>query len=181
MMNDRYGIAVNQETVGMRMIFIGLLGIFLCTNTSYASSQSAIGENIASRGVTIVKASFGKTNVSVKITTHEIDIGKPGDGRPDLISSNCTYSRYPCSTVDDLEISVNGKDLSVARSVYADLADLSKAVLRVNKKKQFILKLVGGDASESYTLEVTFDGGLVRQRTLTSNEAQHVMQKASYF
>jgi len=80
-----------------------------------------------------------------------------------------------------LEISVNGKDLSVARSVYADLADLSKAVLRVNKKKQFILKLVGGDASESYTLEVTFDGGLVRQRTLTSNEAQHVMQKTSYF
>jgi hypothetical protein len=175
------GIAANQETIGMRMIFFGLLGIFLCSYTAYASSESAIGENIASRGVTNVKASFGKTNISVKITTHEIDIGKPGDGRPDLISSNCTYSRYPCSAVDDVEISVNGKDLFVARSVYADLADLSKAVLRVNNKRQFVLKLAGGDASESYTLEVTFDTNLVRQRTLTSNEAQHVMQKTTYF
>ncbi len=174
-------IAANQEAVSMRMIIIGLLSIFLGSYAGYASSESAIGENIASRGVTNVKASFGKTNISVKITTHEIDIGKPSDGRPDLISSNCTYSRYPCSNVDDLEISVNGKDLFVARSVYADLADLNKAVLRVNNKRQYILKLVGGDASESYTLEVTFDGGLVRQRTLTSNEARHVMQKTSYF
>jgi len=166
----------------MRIIVIGLLSIFLCSSVaSYASSENVISEKVSSNGVTSVKASFGNTNISIKIKTHEIDIGKPSDGRPDKISSNCTYSRYPCSNVDDLEISVNGAGLFVARSVYADLADLKGITLRQNHRGQFVLTLGGGDASESYSVEVTFDGKLVRQRTLISNEGQQIMQKTTYF
>ncbi len=166
----------------MRIIVIGFTSIFLCSSVAcYASSEKIIREEVSSSGMTSVNASFGHTNISVKIKTHEIDIGKPSDGRPDKISSNCTYSRYPCSNVDDLEISVNGSNLFVARSVFADLADLIGVTLQQNRRGQFVLTLGGGDASESYSVEVTFDGKLVRQRALISNEGRQVMQKTTYF
>jgi hypothetical protein len=40
--------------------------------------------------------------------------------------------------------------------------------------------LGGGDASESYTVKVTFDEGRVRQRTLMNNEAREVVQRTLY-
>ena len=76
---------------------------------------------------------------------------------------------------------MNGNALFVARSVYADLADVGIASLHKKKKGQFVLTLCGGDASESYTLEITFDENLVRERTLISNEARQIMQKTTYF
>lgn len=166
----------------MKKIFFGLLGIVLCTTmVCNAAPRAASETKIALKGVTDVAAAFGKTQVSVKIATHEVDIGKPSDPRPEKILSSCTFSRIPCSPVDYMEISVNGNALFVARSVYADLADVGVASLRQKKKGQFVLTLGGGDASESYTVEVTFDENLVRQRTLMSNEARQVMQRTTYF
>jgi hypothetical protein len=166
----------------MKRIFHGLLGIVLCAVMVCNAAPPAGSETkVASKGVTDIAATFGKTQVSVKITTHEVDIGKPSGQRPEKILSSCTYSRVPCSPVDYIEISVNGNALFVARSVYADLADLGVASLRQKKKGQFVLTLGGGDASESYTVAVTFDENLVRQRTFTSNEASQVMQRTIYF
>jgi hypothetical protein len=169
----------------MREIFRSLLvlGVFLAAAmVCSAASLDANQIKVASQGVTDVTAAFGKTQVVVKITTHEVDIGKPSDEWPKKILSSCTYSRFPCSLVDYVEISVSGNALFVARSVYADLADVGTASLRQKRKKgQFVLTLCGGDASESYTVEVTFDENLVRERTLTSNEARQVMQNTTYF
>lgn len=166
----------------MKKIFHGLLSIVLCTVMVCNAASSAGSETkVDSHGITDVTAKFGKTQVSVKITTHEVDIGKPSDQRPEKIISSCTYSRVPCSPVDYMEISVNGNALFVARSVYADLADVGVASLRQKNKGQFVLTLGGGDASESYTVEVTFDENLVRQRTFMSNEAKQVMQRTTYF
>lgn len=166
----------------MREIFRSLLGVVLCAATvCNAASLAGSQTKVASQGVTDVTAALGKTQVSVKITTHEVDIGKPSDGWPQKRLSSCTYSRFPCSPVDYLEISVNGNALFVARSVYADLADLGVASLHQKKKGQFVLTLDGGDASESYTVEVTFDENMVRQRTFMSNEARQVMQRTTYF
>jgi hypothetical protein len=47
---------------------------------------------VASQGVTSVTAAFGKTEVVVKITTHEVDIGRPSDEWPQKRLSSCTYS-----------------------------------------------------------------------------------------
>jgi hypothetical protein len=47
--------------------------------------------------------------------------------------------------------------------------------------QQVVLTLGGGDASESYFVEVTFDGKLVKQRVVISNEDRQVMQKTTYF
>lgn len=162
-----------------KIIFRGLLSIVLCAAMVCNAASGRI--KVASQGVTDIAAAFGKTQVSVQITTHEVGIGKPSDERPKKILSSCTYSRFPCSSVDYVEISVNGNTLFVARSVYADLADVGEASLRQNKKGQFVLTLGGGDASESYTVEITFDRNLVRQRTFMSNEARQIMQKTIYF
>jgi len=166
----------------MRKIFRGLLGIVLCAAmVCNATPLTGSRAKVVSQGVTDVAAAFGKTQVSVKITTHEMNIGKPSDERPQKMLSSCTYSRFPCSLVDNVEISINGNVLFVARSVYADLADVGEASLRQKKKGQFVLTLGGGDASESYTVEITFDESLVRQRMFMSNEARQVMERTTYF
>lgn len=166
----------------MRKIFRGLLIIVLCTVMVCNAAPLSDGRvKVASHGVTDVTTAFGKTQVSVKITTHEVDIGKLSDEWPQKRLSSCTYSRVPCSLVDYVEISVDDNVLLLARSVYADLADVGVASLRQKKKGQFVLTLGGGDASESYTVEVAFDKNLVRQRTLVSNEARQVMERTIYF
>jgi hypothetical protein len=165
----------------MKNLYRGLLGIVLCVvMVCNAAPLTGNQTKVVSQGATDVAAVFGKTQVSVKITTHEVDIGKPSDKRPQKILSSCTYSRVPCSPVDYIEISVNGNALFVARSVYADLADVRVASLRPQKNGRFVLTLGGGDASESYTVEVTFDENQVWQRTLMSNEAKQVMQRTIY-
>lgn len=166
----------------MKKMFRGLLGIVFCTGmVCNAGPLAGSRVKVASQGVTDVAAVFNKTQISVKIRAHEVEIGKSSDERPPKIFSSCTYSRIPCSPVDYVEISVNGNAMFVARSVYADLADVGEASLRQDKKGQFVLTLGGGDASESYTVEVAFDKNLVKQRTFMSNEAGQIMQKTIYF
>jgi hypothetical protein len=158
-----------------------VLGLVPCAIMGCAAAPVTGSETtVAPKGVTDVAAAFGNAQVSVKITTHEVDIGAPSDQRPEKMVSSCTYSRFPCSPIDSLEISVNGNALFVARSVYADLADVGVAGLSQTKKGQIVLTLGGGDASESYTVKVTFDEGRVRQRTLMNNEAREVVQRTLY-
>jgi hypothetical protein len=159
-----------------------LLPIALCAALScYAQSKIVASQKVASEGVTEIGVVLDKRYIFVKITAHEIDIGKSSDKHPQERSSNCTYSRFPCSVVDHLEISVDGHPLFVARSVYSDLADLTKASLSDNKAGGYELIMNGGDASESYTVKVTFNASLVGQRTLRNNEAGQVMQRTIYF
>jgi hypothetical protein len=156
---------------------IFLFSALTCSATPISNSRMLV----ASQGVTDVTATFGKTQVSVKITTHELETESSSNERSKIVFSSCTHSRIPCSLVDYVEISINGNTLFVARSVYADLADVGEARLHRSKSGMYVLTLVGGDASESYTVEITFNGSLVKQRTLTSNESGAMMQKTVYF
>ena len=118
---------------------------------------------VKSQGETLITTTLGKLHVQVKIKVHEVQIGK----RPSVIQSNCTYSRRVCSIVDRIEISVNSNPLIIPRSVFSDLADLGKAIIKKDKKGA-ILILYGGDASESYNVKIEFDADDVRKRVLTS-------------
>jgi hypothetical protein len=122
---------------------------------------------VESKGETVIVAKSAKLNVQVRITTHEEQIGKPSDQRPDVIRSSCTYSRYPCSIVDGIDIAVNDKTIIVPRSVFCDLADLNTAQIKIGQKES-ILTLVGGDASESYIVKIVFDAGRVKRRVKES-------------
>jgi hypothetical protein len=119
---------------------------------------------IASNGETVIVSDVAKLNVQVKVMTHEMQIGIPSDKRPDAIRSGCTYSKYPCSIVDYIDVVVNGKPIIVPRSVFCDLSDLNTAEVRIEQKKS-ILMLTGGDASESYIVKIEFDTERVQHRS----------------
>lgn len=166
----------------MIKMFHGLFGIILCTTICCDAASLVDNQiNVGPQGETDLAAMLGRSKISVKITTHEIDIGKASDVLPEKRLTNCTYSRFPCSLVDYVDVSVDSNTLFVARSLYADLADVSKASLRLKKNGQFLLTLSGGDASESYTVEVTFDKQLVRQRELRDNMDGQVLQRTIYY
>jgi hypothetical protein len=143
------------------------LQILLAAGLHAATVQQS--KPVASKGVTVIAAKSDKLSVRVKIITHEVDIGKPSDKRPEVNRSSCTYSRYPCSIVDGIDISVNGKPLFVPRSVLCDLADLNTAEVRIEQNKS-ILTLTGGDASESYIVKIEFDKDRIKRRSLAPGE-----------
>lgn len=160
--------------------FFGLFWIVPCLVMVCGSAQGL--DNwlpVATEGVTAFHSAFGKKQVVVKMTSHEVEIGKPSDPRPEKVLSSCTYARFPCSLVDYLEISVNDKPLFVARSVYADLADVNKVNVQ-QQKGVFILTVDGGDASESYRVKVIFDEQSIRKRILMNNETGQVLQETIY-
>lgn len=144
-------------------LFIGLVALLITSSVVAAQSTA----EVASSGETIVSTTTGKLSVQAMIKTHEMQIGKPSDVRPAEGESSCTYSKYPCSIVDRLGITVNGRSLFVPRSAFCDLADLTRAEIKVSDS-QAVLVLHGGDASESYIVRITFDSAGVIRRTFSS-------------
>jgi hypothetical protein len=108
-----------------------LFGMVLAMDVAHADQGPVV---VASQGETIIASTSGKLKIQVKIKTHEVQIGKPSDARPTVIESNCTYSKYPCSIVDRLEITVNGVALFVPRSAFCSLADVMRRKLEWSKR-----------------------------------------------
>jgi len=124
---------------------------------------------------------IGGHRVAATLTTHDVAIGKPGDPIPAVRTNNCTDSRYPCSLVDDLAITVDGRAIAVPRSAFGAFADVRSIGLHKGPSGAFVLTLTGGDASESYTAEIVFDRRRVRARTITDSEAGMAAEKTVYF
>jgi len=138
---------------------------------------------IAPDGETIIKFASKKLDVQVVVKTHEVQIGKPTEKIPDIIRSSCTYSRYPCSIVDSIDITVNGKPIIVPRSVFCDLADLYVVEIEIEKKNVF-MKFFGGDASESCNVIIESDADRVKRRTIVGNElpdSNNKLQETIYY
>ena len=135
---------------------------------------------ILANGQTIVKAHSAMWSVKVIFKTHTVNIGKPSDALPSHRIWPCTYSRYPCSPVDHLTISVNGKALYVPPIVLFGLADVNTAELRLTAKA-VTLVLTGGDASEAYITRITFDRRHVRRVTWAPGEASDQILQETIF
>lgn len=135
---------------------------------------------VSSSGETNISREFKKYRVNVKISTSEVEIGKPSDGLPEIRNNSCTYSRYPCSLVDQIDIKINETPIFVPRSVYSDLADINMAKL-VAGTKSYILTLDGGDASESYKAVIKFNRERIISREVWSGEAGKKTQETRYF
>jgi hypothetical protein len=150
---------------------------------SFVSALTAYGDEkllVKSAGETFVSKVFGKHTVDVKVQTHEINIGKPSDGIPNIRDAKCTYSRYPCSVVDRLDIYVNKKPMFVPKSIYMGLSDLTLVNL-LHEKNCTILVLEGGDASESYFVKIFFDNERVFKRQLFSAlEPSNALEETTY-
>jgi hypothetical protein len=145
----------------MRQIFkiVVCLSILLATASHAQIVQQQ--KPVAANGETVIKANSPKFNVRVKIVTHQVNIGKPSDKRPEVIPSRCAYSRYPCSIVDRIDIAVNGKSIGVPCAALCSVtADLHMAEVRIEYGIAF-LTLHGGDAADSYTVKIEFDSKMV--------------------
>ncbi|MFZ5503512.1 MAG: hypothetical protein ACOY3V_08330 [Pseudomonadota bacterium] len=141
------------------------LMMLLVAGCTYAAQPST---SVVSKGETRLMFTAGHLSALVRITTHEMQIGKASDHRSAVVQSNCTYSRHPCSIVDRIDITVNGNPLFIPRSVFCGLADLNRADVKVDEER-LILTLYGGDASESFIAKIEFDEARVMRRTILVN------------
>jgi hypothetical protein len=71
--------------------------------------------------------------------------------------------------VRSLSIKVNGREIFVPHSAFADLVWVAHAELKVAKPIS-LLTISGGDASESYSAKIEFDQKAVRSRKVYSGE-----------
>jgi hypothetical protein len=137
------------------------------------------GVTVDPSGDTSLAIQYAGSKVQVTISTHEVQNGTPSKPVKPKHSA-CTMSRMPCSVVDEISVTINGKPLFVPRSVYCDLADLGSASLKASGRG-WSLTLVGGDASESYQLVVDFSSQSINHRTLTALEAGEKTQETNYY
>jgi hypothetical protein len=83
--------------------------------------------------------------------------------------------------VRSLRIKVNGRDLFVPRSAYADLSWVTSAEVTASKANGR-LTVHGGDASESYFVRIEFDAKGIRSRSLYSSLIPNApSQQTRYF
>jgi hypothetical protein len=165
--------------VTVKKIHWVLVGIWLvwCAEV-YASAPWQVP--VAPTGRTSVVATSAKVRIEAIVTTREVNIKEADRDNVDMPVTSCTYSRIPCSAVDNLSIIVKGKQIVVPHSVFLDLADINTAEIRITKNK-YSLRLKGGDASESYIAVIEFDGKRVKSKRVYSGEANALLQKTVYY
>ena len=155
--------------------------LLITTFWAHSAFAQTSPTHVVPGGHTTIDQSIGKDHVQIEMTSHSVDIGKSSDPRPAEIDSNCTYSVIPCSVVGSLKIKVNGVSLFVPRSVFSDLADVASATVRGNPNG-FLLKLSGGDASETYVLSIYFTRRTITERRLYSDlESSKPLQVTKYY
>jgi hypothetical protein len=150
--------------------FSALLAFCLSIHAQTLSPSQALASigrtPILSKGESTLLTKSESLSVRVKISTHEVDNGTPGSPKKPK-GVFCTGSRYPCSVVDSMQISVNGHPLGIGSSVYSDLADLNSGGLKIDKNIA-VLTLYGGDAALSYILKIQMSPTRLQKWTLSS-------------
>lgn len=146
----------------MRTFTICLLILILL-----ALSGISIGSEINSSGKTIVKY---KKSVVVAIESVKIKT-------PRSVAEY--YDKGTVSTVEALQISVDNNNIVVPRSAFLDLIDAHKAFVK-EYKKGFVLSILGGDAAESYKVNIYFDRDRVTHRVRLDGESDAVTQETQY-
>lgn len=145
--------------------------VMLLLATVPASATPLKETKIAPAGDTSLQGQLGAAHVEVVISTHTIDIGKPGTPAPATVQHEpaCTYTRYPCSVVDKIDIRIGGVPVAVPQGAFADLADLNRGRLQAAPGVG-LLMLAGGDGADAYKLTIAFDAHRVLWRKRASGE-----------
>jgi hypothetical protein len=135
---------------------------------------------VAPAGPTVIEASGETMSARVTIQAHERQITTSSGEKPASDHSSCTYSRAPCSEVEFVDIEVDGRSLWIPRIVYADLADVNTAEVRIDGKKGRLI-LDAGDASAAYVVEIEFDENRVTRMTVASALMPGELQQETVF
>jgi hypothetical protein len=156
-------------------------GIMIAATFMVKASENSSMVDVNPNGATEISAQLSSGNIQVTILTHEVAIKEARRGGSSGVNANCTFSRIPCSLVDELKINAGGSNVFVPRSVFMDLSDLRKASLeKIDNNMR--LTFLGGDASESYVVKIDFTVSRVKHRALWSNlSSECPLQETTYF
>lgn len=168
----------------MKSHLFSLAGVCLLIAAT-AQAQDFLGAvKILPKGNTSISTTIKNIKVVVEITTHEIQNGTPShiDTTATKFTS-CTNSRVPCSVVDNINLSVNGRKVFVPRSVFCDLADLDRGVLTEGSGgKHWALILWAGDAAQAYIVKIDFNRVRVTQRRISLDIHQReLLEDTKYY
>ena len=118
---------------------------------------AALGINSVAHGQTKLPTS-GRTEVSAMARNRVAKIAV-------TTAKNESTAGKASWVVTDLEISVNGQQLFVPRSVYADLDEPNTILVR-SEGSQFVAMIRGLDGADSYETRVFFDATRVVRRAV---------------
>jgi hypothetical protein len=148
---------------------------------------------VAPDGITDLEAGYcrdsavsfpcARTNRSVataRLRTRQLEEGAQDGGERNR-GFHCSGGRIRCSPVLDIEFEIDGRNVYVPASVYADIADVNTAELR-QTGKSLTLELECGDASGSYSVRVSFDAdGVLKRQIVSGFGTNEVAEETSYF
>jgi hypothetical protein len=143
-------------------VLASFFSLFLAFVARDVFAQTVVKAKVAESSDSLVNA--GLNSRVVKATLHCVPVppGSPvypsGDDDPDHIFT----------VVQSLELSVGTTSVWVPRAAFADLLDPQEVSLRF-EKGDFILRLAGGDASESYFVDLYFGATAAKQRLVYSS------------
>ncbi|WP_028314355.1 hypothetical protein [Desulfatibacillum aliphaticivorans] len=161
-------------------ILSALMLIFCFGFATYAqASFEPVKQQVNSSGETTLRFESETENIEVVISAHEVDIGSPHEPSPATKHTSCTYSKFPCSIVDNIMISVNSKPIYIARSAFCDIADVSTAAL-ISTDKGYCLELHYGSDFLVYIATLRFDEQLVYEREVLLTNFSDVVEKTWY-
>lgn len=76
---------------------------------------------------------------------------------------------------------MDGKEIPIPISAYADLGDINTAELTLNDNR-ILLTIIGGDASESYVAKLYFaKDGLSEWRLYSGGDTDHPLEVSHYY
>jgi hypothetical protein len=135
-------------------------------------------------GETRLSATVGKIRIVVVLHTSTVDIGSPVDN-PDFGRESkfvqCTGGRSPCVLTGQLSILVDGDEVEVPKSAFADLGDIVSVEVS-RDGDNFALTIEGGDAAYSYLARLIFDKHRVLERRLYPGEfREHLAEDTRYY
>jgi hypothetical protein len=149
--------------------------------------------NVAPDGITELEAGFcrgsakefpcdesNRSYVTAKVRTLKLEEGAQNGGERNR-GFHCSGGRIHCSPVLEIEFEVDGKNVIVPDSVYADLADINTAELR-QVGHSMTLELECGDAAASYSARIVFDENRVLKRQVVASFGlNEVAEETNYF
>ena len=134
---------------------------------------------VAPDGVTELEAGLGSAVATVKIRTLKLEPGAENGGESNR-GFHCSGGRIPCSPVLQIQFEVDGADVMIPASVYADLADVNRAQFR-QMGDEVSLFLECGDAASAYSVRIDFAAKGVRKRTMVAGfDESEVIEETTY-
>lgn len=143
---------------GSKLTSFGSLAFVLITYPVCAQDRTPIAKS----GATSISATVNGAKIGVTIHTVKIDRSNP------LFPLGDAWDAKVMSAVGGLEITVDGQSLAVPHSVLSDLFDPREASIR-SEKGDFVLRVDGADASNSYFIRIFFDTVRVKRLVLYSS------------